>query len=107
MKTSNLTAVSIFSLAGSIVVGSWLISSTLRANAAPPKAPGASLGQQQLLTEKELAKYLGISYRQAVQLGPLPVPGQQGSLTSKLPFIKIGQGIYFPRAAVNKWLSNY
>lgn len=103
MKPGNLTAVAIFCLAVSIVVGSWLISSSLVASAAH-EGQAANLQTKQLLTERQLAKYLGISFAQAVQIGPLP--DANGNTQSVLPYIQIGKSIYFPRTAVDEWLQN-
>lgn len=88
---NNLTALSIFCLAVSIVIGSWMLSRQ-------------SSPQPVLLTHSELASYLGVSLLEAEQLGP--ADEGPGSLTSVLPYLRIGNNVYFPKAAVDKWLEN-
>ncbi|HJV16812.1 MAG TPA: helix-turn-helix domain-containing protein [Bacillales bacterium] len=91
-----LTALSIFCLALSIVIGSWLISNRINVN-----QPSS---QSVLLTQSELASYLGLSIEEVNKLGP--TKEEEGSFTSVLPYLKIGNKVYFSKVAVDKWLTN-
>ncbi|NRD76605.1 helix-turn-helix domain-containing protein [Bacillus sp. BRMEA1] len=94
---NNLTALSIFCLALSIVIGSWLISNRINVNQQSPS-------QSILLTQSELASYLGLSIEEVTKLGP--TKEEDGSYTSVLPYLKIGNKVYFSKSAVDKWLTN-
>jgi hypothetical protein len=97
---NNLVALSIFCLAVSIIIGSWLISNGL-SNKKELKTTQTT--QNQLLTQSELAEYLGLSIEEVRKLGPV----QYGhDIQSMLPYIKIGDTIYFSKEAVDKWLRN-
>lgn len=100
----NLTALSIFCLAVSIVIGSWLISNSLKVSRQAVKIQTSSHLRTTLLTESELASYLGLSLYEVKELGPVSV--STGDTQSVLPYLKIGDKVYFPKVGVDKWLSN-
>lgn len=56
---NNLIAMSIFSLAIAIVIGSWLISNGLNNSAVHTEAE--EVQQEQFLTQSELGEYLGLT----------------------------------------------
>jgi hypothetical protein len=102
---NNLTAFSIFSLAVSIVIGSWLISNGMIPQSVEHTQEENTLNENEkkLLTQKELATYLGISIEEVIKLGP--VGAGNGYTTSELPYIKIDKKIYFSKDAIDKWLT--
>ncbi|MCK6256309.1 helix-turn-helix domain-containing protein [Fictibacillus sp. KIGAM418] len=94
-------ALSIICLAIGITAGSWFISDALSS----PKAIHTTTGetaQKQLLTQSELAGYLGLTAEEVKKLGPQLDSGDD--LESELPFIKVGSTVYFPKKGVDKWL---
>lgn len=94
---NNLIALSIICLALSIVIGSWLISDKININKQPSS-------QSVLLTESELASYLGLTIEEVKKLGP--TMEESGTYTSALPYLKIGNKVYFSKTAVDNWLTN-
>ncbi len=97
-----LTSLSIFCLAIGIVIGSWLISDGLKATRSNPmQSPKV---YNKLLSQNELASYLGISVNESKKLGPIPDGTEDTS--SILPYIKIGKKIYYSKAAIAQWLTN-
>lgn len=105
---NNFVAMSIFSLAVSIVIGSWLISNGLNSqNFSKPNPSSQNADkvvqeeEKKLLTQEELASYLGLSVEESKRLGPV---GGTGSKTSVLPFIQIGEKVYYSKDAIDKWL---
>jgi hypothetical protein len=98
----NLVALSIFSFAVCFVIGCWLIANGLSAKQNPPIKQTAP--QHQLLTKAELVQYLGLSEQEINKLTKLP-DGNLG-YTSELPHIEIGETVYYPKLAVDKWLLN-
>ena len=104
---NNLIAISVFSLAISIVVGSWLISNGLsadtlkQANQIELKEKNVEDDKKKLFTQEELAWYLGLSIEESRRLGPI---GEGGTQTSILPFIKIGEKVYYSKEAIDQWL---
>lgn len=99
----NLTAFSIFTLAIAIVIGSWLVSNGLKAEEPYKEESDAwKIQEKELLTQFELAEYLGITAEEVQMLLPLEV---EGSITSSIPFIKIGNVYYFPIKGIDKWLT--
>lgn len=94
---NNLIALSIFCLALSIVIGSWLISNRINVNQQPSS-------QSVLLTESELASYLGLSNEEVKKLGP--TKEEDGAYSTVLPYLKIGNKVYFSKTAIDKWLTN-
>ena len=100
---NNLTSLSIFCLAISIVIGSWLISDSLKSKTTNQFQ--SSKTYNVLLTQKELASYLGISENDAKKLGPVK-DEYTGDTTSVFPFIKLGNKIYYSKLNVDKVLTN-
>ncbi|WP_318614624.1 helix-turn-helix domain-containing protein [Sporosarcina sp. YIM B06819] len=105
---SNVIALSIFSLALAIVLGSWLIAEGLRENAVSGKeivittTPTKETIQAQIFTITELASYLGLSEADVEKLGPASVG--DGITTSILPYLRIDDTVYYPKEAVDRWL---
>lgn len=105
---NNIIALSIFSLALAIVLGSWLIAGGLSENAIHKKellvstTPTNEIVQPQMFTKAELASYLGLSEEEIEMLGP--VPTGPNTTTSVLPYLKIGKTVYYPKEAVDRWL---
>jgi hypothetical protein len=97
---NNIVAISIFSLGICIVFGCWLLSNSLRDNKSsqPIKNP-----PHQLLTQSEVAKYLGISVRKIQELTEYP---DGSGYTSILPHVKVDNTNYYPKKALDKWLQN-
>ena len=109
---NNLTSLSIFCLAISIVIGSWLISDSLKLKTTNQIQSSKTTNQFQssktynaLLTQKELASYLGISENDAKKLGPVK-DEYTGDTTSVFPYIKLGNKIYYSKLNVDKVLTN-
>ena len=104
---NNLISISIFSLAISIVIGSWLV-----ANANKNVYPSQTFQEEndvkeevkKLLTQEELASYLGLSVEESKKLGPV---GGPPTSTSVLPYIKIVDKVYYSKDAIDKWLVEY
>lgn len=105
---NNLIALSIFSLAISFVLGSWLISNSLN-NDLPQETEQLPqetelFVQKQLLSQSEVADYLGINIEEVQKLTKV----EEGENTYRhiIPFIEIGDKIYYPKKAVDEWLIN-
>jgi subtilase family serine protease len=95
-----VVALSIFCLALSIVIGSWFISNSLR-DSIKGSQPTNSYAHQ-LLTQTEVAKYLGISIKKVQELTEY-FKGD-GVYTNILPHVKIDNINYYPKTAIDKWL---
>lgn len=93
-----LNFLSVMFLGVCLLVGSWQLSSAMAVD-----KNNTSSFTHQLLTTSELANYLGISETEVNKLGPQP--SGQGTTTSVIPYIKIGNATYFPIKAVDTWLS--
>ncbi|WP_019415362.1 hypothetical protein [Paenisporosarcina sp. TG20] len=103
MKNS-LVAISIFSLAVSFVIGSWLISNGLNANIdnqsnLTVEEKTVEKEVKKLFTQEELASYLGLSIEESIRLGPIPVG--ENTESSVLPFIEIGDTVYYSKEAID------
>lgn len=98
---NNLVALSILCLAVCFVIGSWLISDSLRNISTQPTK---QIAQQQLLTQSEVADYLGISIVEVQKI--TEIPNGQNSYISEIPHIKIEDKIYYPKKAIDRWLLN-
>ncbi|MDX8360375.1 MULTISPECIES: hypothetical protein [Bacillaceae] len=119
----NLIARSLFTLAICIVIGSWLISSSIsRGNEKIADyisdsnwgisnqildlqeeliaANSISSTQKQLLNSDELGEYLGIRDFQVKLLLP------DSNNDSPMPYVKIGKEYYFPKSGIDKWLTD-
>src|SRR5689334_13686813 len=96
-----IISLSIFCLAVGLVIGSWLISDSLRDQKSSKIIKET---QHQLLTKSEVAKYLGISEEEIQKL--TEIPDGQNSFTSVIPHIKIDTTKYYPKKAIDKWLLN-
>ncbi|MFS1518685.1 helix-turn-helix domain-containing protein [Bacillus sp. SCS-151] len=119
----NVLAISLFSLAICVVIGSLFISNGLKessrlladhlqtidlqstiqltenkTNSTEPSTDSSS--ENQLLTPEQFGDYLGISEDQV----NLFLPDSNGD--SPIPYVKIGSRVYFPKTAVDKWLVN-
>lgn len=97
---NNIVAISIFCLGVCIVIGSWMISNGLSVK---PNIYTKQAVNHQLLTQSELIRYLGLSKEEVQKLTELP---DADGYTSELPHIKIGTKLYYPKAAIDKWLLN-
>ncbi len=108
---NNLIALSIFSLALSFMIGSWLITKELRENTTSVKEVSLKtentneVTEPQFFNKSELAIYLGLSEDEVGMLGP--VPYGENSTTSELPYIRINDTLYFSKQAIDKWLQNH
>ncbi|WP_232700083.1 helix-turn-helix domain-containing protein [Brevibacillus daliensis] len=98
---NNLVALSIFCFAVCFVIGSWLISDGLREKQTNPIK---QTSQHQLLTQSELADYLGISIEEVQKLNRFD--NGTNSYRSLLPHIKIENAVYYPKVAIDKWIQN-
>ncbi|MDX8362155.1 MULTISPECIES: helix-turn-helix domain-containing protein [Bacillaceae] len=105
----NLIARSLFTLAICLVIGSWFISNGLKEGnriiaeqlsdgIEATKSYTIDATQGQLLTATQLSEYLGISNEQVTQL----FPDSNGK--SVIPYLKIKGELFFPKAAIDKWL---
>ncbi len=107
---NNLIALSIFCLALSFVMGSWLIAKGLNEIAIRVKEVYLTTEttnettQPQMFKKSGLAIYLGLSEDEVEKLGPVPY-GNNG-ITSELPYLQIGSTVYYPKEAIDKWLQN-
>ncbi|WP_433750791.1 helix-turn-helix domain-containing protein [Falsibacillus pallidus] len=106
-----LTPISILVLAISIYAGCWMLAKEWKEDHFIKQDAAASIrstidrGVQKptlLMTADDLAVYLGINSEEALQLGPIPNPT---GVTSELPYIQIGNQIYFSKLAVDEWLA--
>ena len=104
---NNLIAISILIFSLCFVLGCWLIADQISDSASSVKPIDIRTinneveREKQLLTSEELALYLGISVEEVMKLGPIT----NGPYTeSKLPYIKIGLSIYYPKQAIDEWL---
>ncbi|MGE7945227.1 helix-turn-helix domain-containing protein [Lysinibacillus xylanilyticus] len=98
---NNLIALSIFSLAICFVLGSWLISNSLNSDL-PQETE--QLVQNQLLSQSEIADYLGITIEEVQKLTKVK-EGENG-YRHIIPFIEICDKIYYPKKAVDERLIN-
>ncbi|MEH7108725.1 MULTISPECIES: helix-turn-helix domain-containing protein [Bacillaceae] len=96
---NNFIALSIISLGICLLIGSILIANGLKNE---KKTPLNMPIQHQLLTQSELAKYLGLSVKEIQKLGP--VSNTEGVITSEIPYIKIGHRYYYSKSAIDRWL---
>lgn len=92
---SVLNSIAIFCLALSIVIGSWLISRGLSSEKSP-----VSSKQEHLLTQQQIASYLGLSEKDIGYF--MSRPGY--SIDGEIPHIRIGNKNYFDKEAVTKWI---
>ncbi|WP_064090929.1 hypothetical protein [Rossellomorea aquimaris] len=100
----QLMAVSIFSLAIAIVIGSWFVSKELNRNVQVVMDKGVDeeiTQEKQLLTQSELGSYLGVTDEELQMILPRI---DENITTSSIPYIKIGTEFYFPVKAIDKWL---
>lgn len=103
---NNLIALSIVSLGICILIGSWLIADGLKEVNKPIPATTieqVDFSKAQLMTTKEVADYLGIDQEEMVKLGPV---GGEGYSSSILPYVKIGNKVYYSKFAIDMWLQN-
>ena len=98
---NNLIALSIFVFAICFVLGSWLISNSLNHDFSQETEQSV---QKQLLSQAELADYLGITVEEVQKLAKV----EEGENTYRhiIPFIEIGDKIYYPKKAADEWLTN-
>lgn len=108
---NNFIGISIICLAVCFLIGSWIIAEGLRENAQSVKqvniTPTGQDGEfmpPELLTREELSFYLGISEEEVNQLGP-SISGEY-TFAGDIPFVKIGNRLYFPKKAIDEWLQN-
>ncbi|WP_394190862.1 helix-turn-helix domain-containing protein [Paenisporosarcina quisquiliarum] len=103
---NNFIAISIVSLGICILIGSWLIADGLSEVNKPlpiTTIEQADFSKAHLMTTKEVANYLGIDQEEMVKLGPV---GGEGYSSSILPYVKIGNKVYYSRLAIDMWLQN-
>jgi hypothetical protein len=109
---NNILALSIFSLALSIVIGSWLIAQGIIENGSSvteglqTMMPTVDLlaVQPQLFTQSELSVYLGLTEDEIEKLGPSQTGSTNGE--SMLPYLQVGDTLYYPKEAIDKWLQS-
>ncbi len=53
------------------------------------------------MTTKEVANYFGIGQEEMYKLGPV---GGEGYTSSILPYVKIGNKVYYSKFAIDRWL---
>jgi hypothetical protein len=94
----NLVATSIFSLAIAIVIGSWLISGGLNNSEAQKENDTESTQKKLLLSQSELADYLGLT-EEEIQMFV-----SEDVTKSLIPYIKVGNEFYYSVKAIDKWL---
>jgi uncharacterized membrane protein len=58
--------------------------------------------ENKLLTQQELANYLGITIEESLELGPLKT--SENTVQSKIPNVKLKGEIYYFKAEVDNWL---
>ncbi|RDI45686.1 helix-turn-helix domain-containing protein [Falsibacillus pallidus] len=106
-----LTPISILVLALSIYCGcrmlanEWKQDHFIKQDAAASIRSVLDRGVQKpklLMTADEVAVYLGINTEEVQQLGPI---ANSSGVTSELPYIQIGNQIYFSKMAVDEWIS--
>ncbi len=103
---NNFIALSIVSLGICILIGSWLIADGLKEVNEPIPATTieqVDFSKAQLMTTKEVADYLGIDQEEMYKLGPV---GGEGYSSSILPYVKIGNKVYYSKFAIDMWLQN-
>jgi excisionase family DNA binding protein len=94
---SILNSIAIFCLALSIVIGSWFISQGLRA-----EKTSALPTQEHLLTQQQIASYLGLSEQEVGKL--ISSPGH--SIDGEIPHYQLGNKNYFDKKAVTQWFQS-
>lgn len=107
MKNDYFKSIVIIVLSVSIFCGSWLISNSINnlANSNDRKsniAEKTQLLEPQLLDEKGLMAYLGITDE---EFDAIKVNQREKNLDT-LPYIEIYGKYYYPRKAINKWLTD-
>lgn len=60
--------------------------------------------EKQLLTQAEVADYLGITIEEVQKL--TKIPDGDNSYTTEIPFIEIESIVYYPKKAIDEWLQN-
>ena len=103
----NLLAASIVILGICIALGNWFIANGLKEQALVDRQLQHELQLQavekQLLSEAEVAEYLGLSIQEIQRLTKIETG--PGSYTHIMPFIEIDTIVYYPKKAVDEWLS--
>lgn len=103
---NNFIALSIVILGICILMGSWLIADGLRTvnEPIPPTTiEQADFSQTQLMTTNDVVDYLGIDQEEMYKLGPV---GGEGYSSSILPYVKIGNKVYYSKLAIDMWLQH-
>ena len=104
---NNVIAVSIVLLGICIALSGWFIAGGLKEQALAEIQLQEELQQQvvdkQLLTEAEVAAYLGVSEQQVKRLTINET--EPGNFTYNMPFIEIDTTKYYPKKAVDAWLT--
>ncbi len=104
---NNLLATSIIILGVCIALGCWFIAGGMKEQALVERQMQQELQQQavekQLLSEAEVAEYLGLSVQAIQRLTKIETG--PGSYTHIMPFIEIDTIVYYPKKAVDEWLT--
>lgn len=98
---NNLVALSIFCFAVCFVIGSWLISNSLGNNSTQQIN---QTEEKQLLTQSEVANYLGITTEEVQKL--TKISSGPNAYTTEIPHIEIENIVYYPKKAIDEWLQN-
>lgn len=102
MKNNYFKSIVIITLAVSIFCGSWLISSSINNLANSDDIESNITEKTQLLDEKGLMAYLGITDE---EFDAIKVTEKDKNLDT-LPYIEINGKYYYPRKAIDKWLTD-
>ncbi|CAH1221551.1 hypothetical protein PAECIP111891_05230 [Paenibacillus allorhizoplanae] len=86
-----------------IIVGCYLCSISFKNKVITPTVITPT-SNHQLLNRSELAHYLGISEIEVDKLGPQNIGA--GQTQSLIPYVKIGNKIYYSVTAIDKWLES-
>ena len=104
---NNVIAVSIVLLGICIALSDWFIAGGLKEQALAEEQVQKELQLQavekQLLSEAEVAAYLGLSVQEVKRLTKIET--EPGVFTHMLPFIEIDTITYYPKRAVDAWLT--
>ena len=87
-------AMAIFSLAMSFLIGSWLIATSLKSDQRNPCNTSYCHNKRLI--------YLGISVVEVLKL--TEVPDGSNSYISEIPHVKVGDKVYYPKQAIDRWL---
>ncbi|MGE8082125.1 hypothetical protein [Peribacillus loiseleuriae] len=102
----NLTTISIFILAISVIAGALIISNSTskehNSEIFPSTQKGEGFLQKQLLNKEEASEYLGISVEEFDELDKI----QFATFGQSIPYLETNSTKYYTIQSIEKWLAD-